>query len=156
KATAAIDLLTVLKEGLAKDDPEFAEAVGLIGRANKQIFFDAADKSQTSAHEALAQSVAAYRVPFEMAPSLNAWHGVNLLGVLTGARRLGLRVAPELNPKQIAKTVVAAVEATPEERKDKDWYLPTLAEASLGLDDWDAVERNVHAYAASEDVKPFQ
>jgi hypothetical protein len=156
KATAAIDLLTLLKESLAKDDPEFAETMGLIGRANKQIFFDAGDKAQTSAQEALAQSVAAYRVPFEMAPNLNAWHGVNLLAVLTRARRLGLRVAPELNPKQIAKTVVAALEATPEEKRDKDWYLPTLAEASLGLDDWDVVERNVCAYAASKDVKPFQ
>jgi len=156
KATAAIDLLTPLKESLAKDDPEFAEAMGLIGRANKQIFFDAGDKAQTSAQEALAQSVAAYRVPFEMAPNVNAWHGVNLLAVLTRARRLGLRVAPELNPKQIAKTVVAALEATPAEKRDKDWYLPTLAEASLGLDDWDAVESNVRAYAASKDVRPFQ
>src|SRR5262249_57939601 len=82
--------------------------------------------------------------------------GVNLLEVLTRARRLGLRVAPELIPKQIAKTVVAALEATPAEKRDKNWYLPTLAEASLGLDDWDAVETNVRAYAASENVKPFQ
>jgi hypothetical protein len=156
KATAAIDLLALLKDSLAKDDREFAEAMGLIGRANKQIFFDAGDKAQTSAQEALAQSVAAYRVPFEMAPNLNAWHGVNLLAVLTRARRLGLPVAPELNPKEIAKTVVAALKAAPEEKRDKDWYLPTLAEASLGLDDWNAVESNVCAYAASEDVKPFQ
>lgn len=156
KATAAIDLLTPLKERLPEADPEFAEAMGLIGRANKQIFFDAGDKSQPSAQEALAQSVAAYRIPFELAPKLNTWHGVNLLAVLTRARRLGLRVAPELNLKQIAKTVVAALEATPEQDRDKDWYLPTLAEATLGLDDWDVVESNVRAYAASEDVKPFQ
>src|SRR5262245_29560706 len=156
KATAAIYLLTFLKESLAKDDPEFAETMGLIGRANKQIFFDAGDKAQTSAQEALARSVAAYRVPFEMAPNLNAWHGVNLVAVLTRARRLGLRVAPELNPKQIAKTVVAALEAIPAEKRDKDWYLPTLAEASLGLDHWDTFEGNVRAFAASNDVKPFQ
>ena len=156
KATAAIDLLTPLKERLPEDDPEFAEAMGFIGRANKQIFFDAGDKSQPSAQEALAQSVAAYRVSFEMAPNLNTWHGVNLLAVLTRARRLGLRVAPELNPTQIAKTIVAALEAIPEQDRDKDWYLPTLVEASLGLDDWDAVERHVRAYTESKDVKPFQ
>ena len=156
KATAAIDLLTPLKECLAKNDPEFAEAMGLIGRANKQIFFDAGDKAQTSAQEALAQSIAAYRVPFEMAPNLNAWHGVNLVAVLTRAYRLGLRVAPELNPKQIAKTVVAALKATPAEKRDKNWYLPSLAEASLGLDEWDTFESNVRAFAASDDAKPFQ
>jgi hypothetical protein len=156
KATAAIDLLTPLKERLPQDDPEFAEAMGLIGRAYKQIFFDADDKSQPSAQEALSQSVAAYRVPFEIAPNTNIWHGVNLLAVLTRARRLGLRVAPELSPTQIAKTVVAALEATPEQKRDKHWYLATLAEASLGLDDWDAVERHVRAYTESKDVKPFQ
>ena len=44
----------------------------------------------------------------------------------------------------------------PEAKRDPDWYLPTLAEASLGLGDWDAVERNVSAYAASDKVQPFQ
>src|SRR5215207_9129483 len=36
KATAAIDLLTPLVQRLPKDDPEFAEATGLVGRAYKQ------------------------------------------------------------------------------------------------------------------------
>src|SRR5262245_62701804 len=36
------------------------------------------------------------------------------------------------------------------------WYLPTLAEASLGLGDWEVVEGNVRAYAASDQVRPFQ
>ncbi len=44
----------------------------------------------------------------------------------------------------------------PEAKRDPDWYLPTVAEASLGLGDWDAVERNVSAYAASDKVQPFQ
>jgi hypothetical protein len=37
-----------------------------------------------------------------------------------------------------------------------EWFLPTLAEASLGLGDWDVVERNVKAYAALPDAKAFQ
>src|ERR1700735_3481642 len=65
KATAAIDLLTPLAQRLPKGDPEFAEAMGLIGRANKQIFFDAEDKAQPSARVALEQAIAAYRIPFE-------------------------------------------------------------------------------------------
>jgi hypothetical protein len=156
KAMAAIDLLTPLAQRLSKDDPEFAEAMGLIGRANKQIFFDAGDKADASAHEALERSIAAYRVPFEQSPEKNTWQGVNLLALLTRARRLGLQVAPDLDRKRIAEKVVAELESTPDEKRDKDWYLPTLAEASLGLGDWDTVERKIHAYAASKDVKPFQ
>ncbi len=156
KATAAIDLLTPLTTRLPKDDPEFAEAMGLIGRANKQIFFDAADKAYPSARAALEQAIGAYRIPFEESPRKNTWHGVNLLAVLSRARRLGLQLATDLNAKQIARTVVAELQATPEETRDKDWYLPTLAEASLGLNDWDTVERNLRAYAAADDVQPFQ
>jgi hypothetical protein len=156
KATAAIDLLTPLKTRLGKDDPEFAEAMGLIGRANKQIFFDAGDKSQPFAQAALKQAISAYRIPFEQSPQKNTWHGVNLLAVLTKARRIGLKVAKDLEPNQIAKTVLAELKATPEDKRDKEWYLPMIAEASLGLDDWDTVESNVRAYAASEEVQPFQ
>jgi hypothetical protein len=156
KATAAIDLLTPLAQRLEKGDPEFAEAMGLIGRANKQIFFDACDKADPSAHAALGQAVAAYRVPFEESPEKNTWHGVNLLALLYRARRLGLQIAPDLSPRQVAKSVVAELAATPKEKRDPVWYLPTLAEASLGLQDLDVVEGNVRAYAASDQVRPFQ
>ena len=156
KATAAIDMLTPLAQRLPKDDPEFAEAMGLIGRANKQIFFDAGDKADSAARAALAEAVAAYRVPFEQSPEKNTWHGVNLLALLNRARRLGLQIAPDLSLKQVATTVVAELAATPPDKRDPDWHLPTLAEASLGLEDWDVVEQNIRAYAASDQVQPFQ
>ncbi len=103
KATAAIDLLTPLAQRLPKDDPEFAEAMGLIGRANKQIFFDAGDKADASAHAALEQAIAAYRLPFELSPSRNTWHGVNLVALLSRARRLGLQIATDLTLKSVAE-----------------------------------------------------
>jgi len=63
-------------------------------------------------------------------------------------------VAPDLKPQEVARKVVVALEATPENNRD-EWFLPTLAEASLGLGDWDAVERNIRAYAANRDTKAF-
>ena len=154
KATAAVDVLQPLARRLSKDHPEFAEATGLLGRAYKQVFFDAGDKTSPGARDALKQAIVAYRKPFEKNRA-NTWHGVNLVALLTRARRLGLRMAPDLQPKEVAKEVVSALEATPEDQRD-EWFLPTLAEASLGLDDWDAVERNVKAYAAAADAKAFQ
>jgi Trypsin-like peptidase domain/MAP3K TRAFs-binding domain len=156
KATAAIDLLTLLAQRLPKGDPEFAEAMGLLGRAHKQIFFDAGDKADPSARAALEQAIAAYRIPFEESPQKNAWHGVNLVALLNRARRLGLQIAPDLSLRQVSKTVVAELAATPKQKRDPIWYLPTLAEASLGLGDWEVVEGNVRAYAASDQVRPFQ
>jgi hypothetical protein len=155
KATAAIDMLTPLAERLPKDNSEFAEAMGLIGRANKQIFFDAEDKTDSAARAALERAITAYRIPFEVSPNQNAWHGVNLVALLDRAQRLGLQLAPDLPLEQVARRVVAELEAKSEDQRD-DWYLPTLAEASLGLGDWDAVERNVRAYAASDHAQSFQ
>jgi hypothetical protein len=153
KATAAVDVLQPLARRLSKAHPEFAEATGLLGRAYKQVFFDAGDKSSESARAALKQAIAAYRKPFEENRA-NTWHGVNLVALLSRARRLGLRTAPDLQPKEVAEQVVVALEATPEAERT-EWFLPTLAEASLGLNDWDAVERNVRAYAADKKAKAF-
>ena len=155
KATATADVLRPLAQRLSKDDPEFAEATGLLGRAYKQVFFDAGDKTSPGARAALKQAIATYRKPFEDNPADNTWHGVNLVALLTRARRLGLRVAPDLDPRAVAREVVAALEATPPDKRN-EWFLPTLAEASLGLGDWDAVEKNVKKYAAAADAKAFQ
>jgi hypothetical protein len=154
KATAAIDLLQPLARRLPRTHPEFAEAAGLLGRAYKQIFFDAGDKTSPGARAALKNAIAAYRGPYEENRADNTWHGVNLVALLTKARALGLRIAPGLEPESIAREIVAALQATPTGAR-KAWHLPTLAEASLGLRDWDMIERNIHEYAAAEDVKPF-
>ncbi|CAH2409645.1 TRAFs-binding domain-containing protein [Mesorhizobium escarrei] len=154
KATAAIDLLKPLAQRLPKGHPEMAEATGLLGRAYKQIFFDAGDKTSPGAREALKQAITAYRKPWEEARARNTWHGVNLVALLTRARRLGLRVAPDLQPKEIAAAVVQALEAIPPEKRDA-WHLPTLAEASLGLGEWDRVERHIRAYGAAPDAQAF-
>src|SRR5262249_58223685 len=64
KATAAIDLLQPLARRLPKEDREFAEATGLLGRAHKQIFFDAGDKTTPGARAALKTAIATYRAPY--------------------------------------------------------------------------------------------
>jgi V8-like Glu-specific endopeptidase len=154
KASVAIDMLRPLAQRLAKSHPEHVEAAGLLGRAHKQIFFDAGDKTTRGAREALKQAITAYRGPFKENPA-NTWHGVNLIALLTRARRLGLRVAQDLRPEEVAKQVIATLEATPPDKRD-EWFQQTLAEASLGLGDWDAVERNVRAFVNAPTAKAFQ
>ena len=69
KATAAIDVLQTLAERLPKEHPESVEATGLLGRAYKQIYFDAGDKDAPGAHAALDKAIAAYRAPYERDPA---------------------------------------------------------------------------------------
>jgi len=151
--TAAIDMLKPLARRLPHDHPEHAEAVGLLGRAHKQIFLDAGDKTTDAAREALKQAIAVYRKPFEEDPG-KTWHGVNLLALLTRARRLGLKIAPDLEPGEVAARVIQQLDAVPPQRRD-EWHLPTLAEASLGLGDWARVEAALKSYVADDKTQAF-
>jgi hypothetical protein len=152
-ATVAIDVLKPLAARLPKNDPEQAEATGLLGRAYKQIFFDAGDKTSASAVAALKQAIAIYRKPFDDNPA-NTWHGVNLLALITRARGLGVKVAKDLQPDAVARKVIDALNGVPLEKRD-EWHLPTLAEASLGLNEWSAVEAALKKYVADPNVPSF-
>ena len=152
-ATAAIDVLQQASRRLSKHHPESAEIAGLLGRAHKQIFFDAGDKTSKGAREALKRATDFYRAKYEESAA-NTWHGVNLLALVSRARRLGLRIAPDVQPRALADQLVETLQATPPANRD-EWYLPTLAEALLGLGDLDAVERNLSAYVAADNAKAF-
>lgn len=154
KVTAAIDVLQQLARRLPRGHVEAPEVSGLLGRAWKQIFLDSGDKDSAGARLALRNAIRIYRAPYERAPAANTWHGVNLVALLTRARRLGLRVAPELDPRAIAARLVADLQARPRRQRD-DWFLPTLAEASLGLGDWAATQRHVRRCIMSEDARAF-
>lgn len=154
KVTAAIDLLLALTRRLPHDNPEYNEATGLLGRCHKQIFFDAADKTSEHAREALKKAIDAYRKPYQDDPTLT-WQGTNLLALLTRARFVGSRIAPNLEPEAIAQQLLSVLQATPEESRD-EWYLPTLAEVSLGLQEWAEIDRYVAKYVATSDAKAFQ
>jgi Trypsin-like peptidase domain/MAP3K TRAFs-binding domain len=154
KATAAVDLLKPLGRRLDRAHPEFAETTGLLGRAYKQIFCDAGDKTSATARDALKQALAMYRAPLELDAGGNSWHGVNLLALLIRARRLGIKAAPDLQPTEVARTLVEALGRMPAGQRG-EWFLPTLAEASLGLGDWSGVEQAIRAYAGQEGAGAF-
>ena len=67
---------------------------------------------------------------------------MNLVALLTRARRLGIRVAADLQPTDLANRIIAALQAIASKRRD-EWYWPTLAEALLGIRDWNAVEKAI-------------
>jgi tetratricopeptide (TPR) repeat protein len=157
QVTAAIDVLERLAARLKPGDRELKEATGLLGRAHKQIFFDAKDKTSPGAHAALKQAIAIYRKPFERDPS-STWHGVNLVALLERARRAGLRVPGNPKVADVAQQVLAALDAMPEDKRD-EWHHATRAEAALGLgrdpEHWAAVHAALNSYVATPKAKAF-
>ncbi len=152
-ASVALPVLQSLVDKLPAGHAEHPEAIGLIGRAWKQIFFDAADKSLPSAQAALTAAVETYKAQY-LADKRCTWHGVNLLALEHRARRLGVRAAPDINLKALARELIATLEAISPASRD-EWFLPTLAETRLGLGDWDQVENTLRQYVAGDDVPAF-
>jgi hypothetical protein len=154
RVTAAVDVLTTLARQVRRDDAEWAEARGLLGRAHKQIFFDAEDKTSPAALNALRQAIEHYRAPFEADPARNSWHGVNLVALLRKARAVGARFGRDLDPEAIARGIIEDMARVPAERRD-NWYYATAAEAELALDRWQDAEQHIGAYVQDERTTAF-
>ena len=157
---AAIALLRQLLQTVPKSPPEAVEAGGLIGRAYKQMFFDRADARSAPARRALARAVDAYRAPYKTDPKKNTWRGVNLLALVSRARREGWdEIAPAIDPAKLALQLQATLDAVPPKARD-DWHLPTLAEVTLGLalgtGEPDPVETLLKQYIANPQARAFQ
>lgn len=161
QVTAAIDVLERLAARLKPGEPrhqrELKEAMGLLGRAHKQIFFDAKDKASPGAQAALKQAIAVYRKPFERDPT-STWHGVNLVALLERARRLSMRVPGNPQVADVARQVLAALDAVPPEQRD-EWHHATRAEAALGLgtgsDVWATVHAALKSYVGTPEARAF-
>jgi V8-like Glu-specific endopeptidase len=154
-AVAALDILEGAAAKLGKKAPEWAEMHGLMGRAWKQIFFDAEDKTTDGARKALANSFAQYAIPYKAAPKKNQWHGLNLLALANFARAENIPVDFALDSERLARAIVSSLRKTPEAKRDR-WYHASLAEAQLALNDLGAVEESIGLYARDPKTTDFQ
>jgi Trypsin-like peptidase domain/Tetratricopeptide Repeats-Sensor len=155
QADKAVHMLTALADKLPRDAFEFGEATGLIGRAWKQIFFDAQDKADVNARAALAQAFAKYRFGYETPPGINTWLGLNVLALAAYARREGITLDGPIDERTLALKLLAQLDATPPQQRD-NWYHASRAEAYLGFGDLEAVEMHIGAYVRSEATNAFE
>jgi hypothetical protein len=158
-ACAAIGLLQALSHSLAASDAEFGEVWGLLGRAHKQIFADAAAASPALRRAALAEALQAYGVPWQADPIRHTWHGVNRLALLARARREGWDdLDPGSEVAKLAQQLTLILQAQLAANPD-DWTLATLAEVSLGLSlaggDLQPVEATLLKYLSSDGLTAF-
>jgi S1-C subfamily serine protease len=149
----AVELLGGLVRRTREEPGEHAEALGLLGRAHKQIYVAAAGSRLGHGRKAMERALDAYRKGFEVNPAHHVWHGVNLVALLCRARRDGLRVAAAEDAQGLARQLVAAIEAKSEAAPA--WDYGTAAEAAVALGDWDAAERWLKRYIAAPDVDAF-
>lgn len=152
----ALALLEPLAARLPRAHPERAEAAGLIGRVRKQHFLDTPDAPAAWRRDALAQAITAYDAAWRLDPALHTWPGVNLLALVTRARREGWpEIAARWDPAVLAVKLAKALRKLPPD----DWTLPTLAEVSLGYalatGELRAVEQTLREYLAAPATTAF-
>jgi len=140
--TAGLEVLVALKQECiaTKNNAELAEAIGLIGRAHKQLYMDACVENKPGAlmKEHLADSIDSYYEVYKKAKE-NTWHGVNTVALLARAKRDRISLDNRLpKPDAIGKKVLATVKSV---KKPSMWDFATAAEACLATNDYEkAVE----------------
>jgi len=135
--TAGLDVLQVLEHDCLKEknDDELAEARGLMGRARKQMYMDAAaDKRPgTVLRERLQEAVLDYAGVYAKKHE-NIWHGINTVALLERAKRDKISLPKNL-PDAVATAKSVLKQITSKKETDL-WDYATAGEASLALKDY--------------------
>ncbi len=155
KPSAALDVLAGLT-AQSDDLFEAEEALGLIGRANKQIFVEASDRQTEKIRNALGQAIANYRKPWERDPERNTWHGINLVALLARAQREGVvpAAAHGLDAEKVNDAVLAAL-AHRRQGQMTHWDYATLVEAEVARKNYEAALKAMKHYVVEGDAFDF-
>jgi hypothetical protein len=155
-STARRVLIELAATTRTSNPAEWAEAMGLQGRASKQMYVANRHRNPELALKHLNDAIEAYRIPYDVAPISHTWHGVNLVALLSMARREKLTVALKGDPVELAKKIVTTLSSVPAPDQDV-WHSVTLAEAALALPtvDWRFVARHLAPYVWHKDVDAF-
>src|SRR5690242_1206399 len=89
--TAGLSILHGLIE-TADDAEELAEARGLVGRANKQLYVLTGTSAGQRRHAYLRRAIAAYHEVYQDEPRARLWHGINTAALLKRAASDGVDI----------------------------------------------------------------
>lgn len=148
----AIELLVGLVRRTRDQPEEHAEALGLLGRAYKQVYVRAEGSRLGLGRQALRSALEAYHKAFQLDRARWLWHGVNVLALLCRAERDEARIDLGEQPEQLARELLGTVGA---KLGPAAWECATAAEAAVALKDWDAAERWLARYVADPEVDAF-
>jgi hypothetical protein len=143
----ALATLNFMSQKYCDDPVEGPEIRGLVGRAYKQLFTKDGDP------ESLRAAITAYRVDWEQRQGDYRWHGINLVALLSRAKRDGISMDNALNAAAIAQQIRDDVEA---QGASGVWDYATSMEAAIAQQDEDAVLALAKKYIQHPDADAFE
>jgi hypothetical protein len=137
------------------DKKELGEAIGLLGRAHKQVYMDAvaADGAPVLRKKSLEKAIAYYAGPYIENKS-NIWHGINTIALLARGQRDGVEI--QSAPFDLHEEAEAIRSQIAAKKKPYFWDLSTAGEACLALDDLDGALVWIAKYAAEKQADAFE
>ena len=159
-ANAVLDALVSDTEADASEEAveEQAEARGLKGRAYKQLYVDAKDRTSERSKTHLRRAVSHYYKVYASAPRKHLWHGINVVALLLLAHREGVSVGGFPDPEESARDFARAILKTVEDKAESTdrWDFATAVEACVALDNPDEAERWLGRYVKTQYDNPEQ
>jgi hypothetical protein len=143
----ALATLHFMAQKYSDDPTEGPEIRGLAGRAYKQLFINRGDP------ESLRAAINAYRVDWERHQGNYRWHGINLVALLSRAKRDGISTDNDLNAAAIAQQIRDDIEA---QGASGVWDYATSMEAAIAQQDEDAVLALAKKYIQHPDTDAFE
>jgi len=135
--SAGLDVLQVLELDCLneKNEGELAEVRGLMGRAHKQMYIDAAAEKRpgNKLRERLREAVSDYAGVYVKKHD-KIWHGINTVALLERAKRDKISL-PKTLPDAVA-TAKAVLKQIKSKKETNLWDYATAGEASLALKDY--------------------
>lgn len=134
--SASIAVLQALESETRADPGENAEARGLLGRAHKQVYVNAArgiDRSGAVAawrSKVMSRAIAFYRDAYVENPEGNYWHGINAVACAMRAARDGMTNIDLNDSTRIARDILKRIEDV---KAPSIWELATAMEACVAL-----------------------
>jgi hypothetical protein len=143
----ALAALNLMSRKYSDDPVEGPEIRGLVGRAYKQRFVTNGDA------ESLRAAINAYRFYWERHQGDHRWHGINLVSLLSRAKRDGISVDNDLDAAAIAQQIHDEIE---EQGATGIWDYATSMEAALAQQDEHVILTAAKKYVQHPDADAFE
>jgi hypothetical protein len=138
-------------EGLAQKhdttEKESHEIRGLLGRAYKQLYVNEGGADN------LRNAITAYKQDWKSKLGDTRWRGINLVALISRARRDGIPLRDRLDPAKMAGDLLETIK----HKKAADaWDYATALEAAVALDDEQTALGYTQKYLAHTDADAFE
>src|SRR5262245_59947535 len=147
RALQALAALNLMSQKYSDEPIEGPEIRGLKGRAYKQLFIE------DGKAENLRAAISAYRSDWERRQGDYRWHGINLVSLLSRAKRDGISVDNGLDTAKIAQQIRDDIE---EHGATRIWDYATNLEAAIAKQDERDILGSAKKYIQHPDADAFE